>query len=101
MQFCHYAVSISQPAALPRLGNICHPHPPSSSLPQGLNFDDPARVVLTQLVPMKFTNSDSFAREPVFNYARPGEIDAEDLVELLKRIAELRRPSEQDVQQEA
>ncbi|KAJ1531807.1 hypothetical protein ONE63_000461 [Megalurothrips usitatus] len=32
--------------------------------------------------------------EPVYNYARPGEIDAEDLVELLKeRIAELsRRP---------
>lgn len=41
-------------------------------------------------------------REPVFNYARPGEIDAEDLVELLKRIAELRRgPSEQEVPQEA
>ncbi|KAE8744738.1 Calcitonin-like Diuretic hormone [Frankliniella occidentalis] len=33
--------------------------------------------------------------EPVYNYARPGEIDAEDLVELLKRIAqELRRPEQ-------
>ncbi|XP_034254009.1 diuretic hormone class 2 [Thrips palmi] len=38
--------------------------------------------------------------EPVYNYARPGEIDAEDLVELLKRIAELRR-AEQGVPQEA
>lgn len=36
----------------------------------------------------------------MYNYARPGEIDAEDLVELLRRIAELRR-AEQGVPQEA
>lgn len=41
--------------------------------------------------------------EPIYNYARPGEIDTEDLVELLKRIAELRRtlPIDQGVPQEA